>query len=57
MIDDLDELRSDDAMQQLECFVKCAPPEVQFVLSSRKDPHLGLHRLRVDGELTEIRTS
>ena len=56
VIDDLDELRSDEAMRQLECFVKCASPEVQFVLSSRSDPHLGLHRLRVDGELTEIRT-
>ncbi len=56
VIDDLDELRSGAAMQQLECFVKCAPPELQFVLSSRTDPHLGLHRLRVDGELTEIRT-
>jgi LuxR family transcriptional regulator, maltose regulon positive regulatory protein len=56
VIDDLDELRSDEALRQLERFVKCAPPEVQFVLSSRSDQHLGLHRLRVDGELTEIRT-
>jgi len=57
VIDDLDELRSDEAMQQLEFFVKCAPPEVRFVLASRKEPQLGLHRLRVDGELTELRTS
>ena len=57
VIDDLDELRSDDVMHQLECFIKCAPPEVQFVLASRSDSHLGLHRLRVDGELTEIRTA
>jgi LuxR family transcriptional regulator, maltose regulon positive regulatory protein len=56
VIDDLDELRSEEAMHQLECFVKCAAPELQFVLSSRSDPRLGLHRLRVDGELTEIRT-
>jgi LuxR family transcriptional regulator, maltose regulon positive regulatory protein len=56
VIDDLDELRSDEAIRQLERFVKCAPPEVQFVLSSRSDQHLGLHRLRVEGELTEIRT-
>ena len=56
VIDDLDELRSDDALRQLECFVKCASPAVQFVFSSRSDPHLGLHRLRIDGELTEIRT-
>jgi tetratricopeptide (TPR) repeat protein len=56
VIDDLDELRSDEAMQQLECFVKCSPRNLQFALSSRTDLHLGLHRLRVDGELTEIRT-
>jgi LuxR family maltose regulon positive regulatory protein len=56
VIDDLDELRSHDALQQLEWFVKCASPVVQFVFSSRSDPHLGLHRLRIDGELTEIRT-
>ena len=56
VIDDLHELRSDEATRQLKSFVKCASPEVQFVLSTRCDPHLGLHRLRVDGELTEIRT-
>ena len=56
VIDDLDELRSDGALRQLECFVKCASPEVKFVFSSRSDPHLGLHRLRIDGDLTEIRT-
>ncbi|MBV9001677.1 MAG: hypothetical protein JO304_21650, partial [Solirubrobacterales bacterium] len=56
VIDDLHELRSDEATHQLECLIKCAPPEVQFVLSSRCDSRLGLHRLRVDGELTEIRT-
>jgi LuxR family maltose regulon positive regulatory protein len=56
VIDDLDELRSDEAMRQLECFLKCAPRKLQFVLASRREPHLGLHRLRFDGELTELRT-
>jgi LuxR family transcriptional regulator, maltose regulon positive regulatory protein len=56
VIDDLDELRSDEAIRQLAFLVKCAPAEVQFVLASRSEPHLGLHRLRVDGELTELRT-
>jgi LuxR family maltose regulon positive regulatory protein len=44
VIDDLHELRSDDAMLQLESFIRCAPRELQFVLSSRRDPQLGLHR-------------
>ena len=56
IIDDLDELRSDEALHQLEWFVKLTTPDVHFVLSSRSEPRLGLHRLRVDGDLTEIRT-
>ena len=56
VIDDLDELHSDEALHQLEWFVKCAPPDIRFVLSSRRELRLGLHRSRVDGELTEIRT-
>jgi LuxR family maltose regulon positive regulatory protein len=32
-----------------------APPERRFVLVARHDVRLGLHRLRSEGELTEIR--
>jgi LuxR family transcriptional regulator, maltose regulon positive regulatory protein len=31
------------------------PPELRFVLVTRHDLRLGLHRLRLEGELTEIR--
>jgi LuxR family maltose regulon positive regulatory protein len=34
-----------------------APAELRFVLASRRDPQLGLHRLRLDGELTEVRAA
>ena len=34
-----------------------APAELRFVFASRRDPQLGLHRLRLDGELTEIRAA
>ena len=34
-----------------------APPELRFVLATRHDVRLGLHRLRLEGELTEIRAA
>jgi LuxR family transcriptional regulator, maltose regulon positive regulatory protein len=55
VIDDLHELGSDQARRQLELLVMRAPEELRFVLSTRHDPRLGLHRLRLEGELTEIR--
>jgi LuxR family maltose regulon positive regulatory protein len=55
VIDDVHELRSAEALAQLELLVMRAPPELRFVLSARHDLRLGLHRLRLEGELTEIR--
>jgi LuxR family maltose regulon positive regulatory protein len=57
VIDDVHELRSDDALRQLELLIMRAPPQLRFVLATRHDLHLGLHRLRLAGELTEIRTA
>ena len=34
-----------------------APPQLRFVLATRHDLRLGLHRLRLEGELTEIRAA
>ena len=34
-----------------------APPELRFVLATRHDVRLGLHRLRLEGELAEIRAA
>jgi LuxR family maltose regulon positive regulatory protein len=55
VIDDLHELRSAEALRQLELLVRQAPASLRFVLAARHDPRLGLHRLRLQGELTEIR--
>ena len=57
VIDDVHELRSADALAQLELLVMRAPPELRFVLATRHDLRLGLHRLRLEGELTEIRAA
>ncbi len=55
VIDDVHELRSEEVRKQLELLVLRAPPRLQIVLATRHDVRLGLHRLRLEGELTEIR--
>jgi LuxR family transcriptional regulator, maltose regulon positive regulatory protein len=57
VIDDLHELCSAEALRQLELLIMRAPPALRFVLVTRHDLRLGLHRLRLAGELTEIRTA
>jgi LuxR family maltose regulon positive regulatory protein len=57
IIDDVHELCSAEALAQLELLVMRAPPELRFVLSARHELRLGLHRLRLEGELTEIRAA
>jgi LuxR family maltose regulon positive regulatory protein len=57
VIDDVHELRSAGALRQLELLIMRAPAELRFVLATRRDLRLGLHRLRLEGELTEIRAA
>jgi LuxR family transcriptional regulator, maltose regulon positive regulatory protein len=57
VIDDLHELHPAEARRQLELLLLRAPPELRFVLATRHDLRLGLHRLRLEGELTEIRAA
>jgi LuxR family maltose regulon positive regulatory protein len=57
VIDDVHELGSAEAVRQLELLLMRAPPELRFVLATRHDLRLGLHRLRLEGELTEIRAA
>jgi LuxR family maltose regulon positive regulatory protein len=57
VIDDVHELRPEEALRQLELLVMRAPAELRFVLATRHDLRLGLHRLRLEGELTEIRAA
>jgi LuxR family transcriptional regulator, maltose regulon positive regulatory protein len=55
VIDDVHELASAEALRQLELLILRAPPQLRFVLATRHDLRLGLHRLRLEGGLTEIR--
>jgi LuxR family transcriptional regulator, maltose regulon positive regulatory protein len=56
VIDDVHELDA-EARQQLELLILRAPTELRFVLATRHEVRLGLHRLRLEGELAEIRGS
>ena len=57
VIDDLQELTSADALAQLTRLLMNLPPNVHAVLATRRDLRLGLHQLRLAGELAEIRAA
>ncbi|HEY2268446.1 MAG TPA: hypothetical protein VGI96_37930, partial [Streptosporangiaceae bacterium] len=55
MVDDVHLLGPDQALRQLELLMMRAPDALRFVLGTRHDLRLGLHRLRLEGQLAEIR--
>jgi LuxR family transcriptional regulator, maltose regulon positive regulatory protein len=55
IVDDLHELRSADALRQLARLLDVLPSSARMVLSSRRDPPIRLHRLRLADEVAEIR--
>src|SRR5689334_9844463 len=57
IIDDLHELRSADALDQLEHLLSMLPRFARVVLSSRRDPAIRLHKLRLADEIAEIRAA
>jgi LuxR family maltose regulon positive regulatory protein len=54
VIDDAQEL-GPEALRQLGFLIMRAPRELRLVMASRHDLRMGLHRLRLEGDLTEIR--
>jgi LuxR family maltose regulon positive regulatory protein len=57
IIDDLHELKSADALTQLENSLAILPSSARVVLSSRRDPPIRLHQLRLADEIAEIRAA
>ena len=55
IIDDLHELRSADALAQLDRLLAVLPSSARLVMSSRRDPPIRLHQLRLADEVAEIR--
>jgi LuxR family maltose regulon positive regulatory protein len=57
VIDDLHELTSAEALAQLTRLLTNLPPHVHAILTTRHDLRLGLHQLRLAGQLAEIRAA
>jgi LuxR family transcriptional regulator, maltose regulon positive regulatory protein len=57
VIDDLHELHSPEAPAQLTRLLTSLPPNVHAIVITRHDVRLRLHRLRLAGELAEIRAA
>ena len=57
VIDDLHELTSPEALTQLTRLLETLPPHVHAILATRRDLPLRLHKLRLAGELAEIRAA
>jgi LuxR family transcriptional regulator, maltose regulon positive regulatory protein len=55
VVDDLHELSSDEALRCFELLLAREPENLTTVLATREGAEIGLHRLRLAGELTEIR--
>jgi LuxR family maltose regulon positive regulatory protein len=56
VLDDFHEITSDTVLETFERLVEHQPAPLRLVVLTRADPVLRLHRLRVSGNLTEIRT-
>ncbi len=57
IIDDLHELTSPEALMQLTRLLERLPPHVHAILATRRDLPLRLHKLRLAGELADIRAA
>ena len=57
VIDDVHEIAAMEILEQLTYFLDHLPSTVHVVLVTRHDPQLGLHRRRLEGGLTEIRSA
>jgi LuxR family maltose regulon positive regulatory protein len=57
VIDDLHELTSPEALTQLTRLLERLPQHVHAILATRRDLPLRLHKLRLAGELAEIRAA
>ncbi|MFC5994976.1 LuxR C-terminal-related transcriptional regulator [Pseudonocardia hispaniensis] len=57
VLDNLHELTSPAVHESLLRLVRRPPPELRFVATTRRDPPWPVHRLRLEGVLTEIRAA
>ena len=55
VLDDVHHLTDRRVLESFGQLLEHQPPQLRLVLSARADPALRLHRLRVNGEVTDIR--
>jgi LuxR family maltose regulon positive regulatory protein len=57
VLDDLHDVTDAAVLAGLEFLLRHAPPQLRLVLATRVDPLLPLQRLRVSGQLTQVRAA
>ena len=57
VLDDYHVIDSEPVDQALVFLVEHLPPQMHMIIATREDPHLPLARLRVRGQLTELRAA
>jgi LuxR family maltose regulon positive regulatory protein len=57
ILDDVQELTGASVLQELEFLLRHAPPQLRLVLATRVDPPLPLQRLRIGGQLAQLRAA
>jgi LuxR family maltose regulon positive regulatory protein len=56
VLDDFNLIRNPEVLESIATLLDRQPSKLRLVLTTRADPVLPLHRLRVAGQLTEIRS-
>ena len=57
ILDDFQELRAPGVSEQLDALLRHPPDNLRLAIVSRSDPRLSLRRLRLEGNLAELRAS
>jgi LuxR family maltose regulon positive regulatory protein len=57
VLDDLQDITDATLLEGLEFLVRHAPPQLRLVLATRADPPLPLQRLRLSGQLVQVRAA
>ncbi|HEY7630295.1 MAG TPA: LuxR C-terminal-related transcriptional regulator [Thermoleophilaceae bacterium] len=57
VLDDFHELRAPEVSASVDTLLRHPPEKLHLVIASRADPQLSLHKLRVEGRLTDLRSA
>src|SRR5215218_4515875 len=57
VLDDLQDITDASVLRGMEFLLRHAPPQLRLVLATRADPPLPLQRLRISGQLVQVRAA